>query len=106
PTHGSDAGCFLLAECFGCKTLTLVKDVDGLYDRDPKTASNANFISEISVTEFKKREFPSLPFEPILIDLLAQAKLIDRFQIVNGTQPELLASALNGDRVGTMIYKD
>ncbi|MBP0016137.1 MAG: uridylate kinase [Cyanobacteria bacterium SBLK] len=106
PTHGSDAGCFLLAECFGCQTLTLVKDVDGLYDRDPKTHSNAAFISEISVAEFKNREFDSLPFEPVLIDLLAQAKLIDRFQIVNGTKPECLADALNGKQVGTVIYRD
>ena len=36
PPHGSDAGCFLLAECFGCQNLTLVKDVDGLYDKDRK----------------------------------------------------------------------
>jgi molybdenum storage protein len=37
PPHRIDAGSFLLAECFGCATLNLVKDVDGLYDRDPKT---------------------------------------------------------------------
>ena len=36
PPHRSDAGAYLLAECFGCATVTLVKDVDGLYERDPK----------------------------------------------------------------------
>jgi molybdenum storage protein len=35
PPHGSDAGSFLLAECFGSQSLTLVKDVDGVYDQDP-----------------------------------------------------------------------
>ncbi|MEA5470916.1 hypothetical protein [Spirulina sp. 06S082] len=105
PTHGSDAGCFLLTECFGCKSLTLVKDVDGIYDRDPKTHSNATFIPEISVAELKERQLPTLPFEPVLIDLLANARLIDRFQIVNGTKPELLEAALNGDRVGTIVSK-
>ncbi|NET51715.1 MAG: hypothetical protein F6K09_24320, partial [Merismopedia sp. SIO2A8] len=44
PPHRSDTGCFLLAECFGSRNVTLVKDVDGLYDRDPKTDSGANFI--------------------------------------------------------------
>src|ERR1700704_7140868 len=44
PPHRSDAGSFLLAECFGCATLTLVKDVDGLYDRDPKDDPAANLI--------------------------------------------------------------
>src|SRR5918997_3007909 len=49
PPHGSDAGAFLLAECFGSKDLTLVKDVDGLYDQDPKHHPTANFIPEISM---------------------------------------------------------
>ena len=43
PPHRSDAGSYLLAECFGCASLTLIKDVDGLYDRDPKTDPNATF---------------------------------------------------------------
>src|SRR4029453_3342125 len=55
PPHGSDAGSFLLAECFGSQDLTLVKDVDRLYDKDPKRHPMAKFIREISVTELKKR---------------------------------------------------
>lgn len=106
PPHGSDAGCFLLAECFGCKNLTLVKDVDGLYDQDPKTSPTANFIPEISVAEFKKREFETLPFERILIDLLEQSRLLKQFQIINGTEAESLEAALNGEHVGTIVYAD
>ncbi len=106
PSHGSDAGCFLLAECFGCKTLTLVKDVDGLYDRDPKLESTANFIPTISATELKKRKLETLPFERILIDLLANSRLVEQFQIINGALPERLEAALNGEHVGTIIYAD
>ncbi|NEQ07198.1 MAG: uridylate kinase [Moorea sp. SIO1G6] len=106
PSHGSDAGCFLLAECFGCKTLTLVKDVDGLYDRDPKLDSTANFIPEISATELKQRNLETLPFERILIDLLANSRLVDKFQIINGRIPEKLEAALDGEHVGTIIYAD
>ena len=105
PSHGSDAGCFLLAECFGCKTLTLVKDVDGLFDRDPKLDSTANFIPEISVTELKERNLETLPFERILIDLLANTRLIKQFQIINGAVPENLAAALDGEHVGTIIHQ-
>ncbi len=39
PPHRTDAGSYLTAECFGCKTFTLVKDVDGLYDADPEDES-------------------------------------------------------------------
>src|SRR5918998_2886953 len=55
PPHRTDAGSYLLAECFGCATLTLVKDVDGLYDKDPKVHEDARLIPEITVGELKER---------------------------------------------------
>jgi len=106
PPHRTDAGSFLLAECFGCKTLTLVKDVDGLYDRDPKADSGANFISEIDGAELKKRKFDSLPFERILLDLLENSRLLHSFQIVNGHHPDRIAAALNGEHVGTIVHSN
>lgn len=106
PPHRSDAGCFLLAECFGCKNLILVKDVDGLYEQDPKTNPTANFIPEISATEIKKRNFESLPFERILLDLLDDSRLIRQFQIVNGRIPERILAALQGEHVGTIVYAE
>ena len=63
PPHRTDAGCYLLAECFGCATMTLIKDVDGLYDRDPKEHPNARFIDEITVAELRERNLPTLPFD-------------------------------------------
>jgi molybdenum storage protein len=106
PPHGSDAGSFLLAECFGSQDVTLVKDVDGLYDRDPKQYPTADFIREISVTELRKRELETLPFERILLDLLDHARLIKRFQLINGRMPERIIQALEGEHVGTIVYAD
>ncbi len=106
PPHGSDAGSFLLAECFGSQDLTLVKDVDGLYDKDPKRHSTANFIREISVTELRKRELETLPFERIMLDLLDHARLLKRFQVINGRKPEHIIRALGGEHVGTIVYAD
>jgi molybdenum storage protein len=103
PPHRTDAGAFLLAECFGCKSLTLVKDVDGLYDADPKLKSSATFIPEISVSELRRRGLTTLPFEPVLLNLLDHARLLDRFQIVNGLHPERIAAALQGEHVGTIV---
>ena len=106
PPHRTDAGSFLLAECFGCKSLVLVKDVDGLYDRDPKNHSGANFIREITSSELRKRHFETLPFERILVDLLDTARLLRSFQIINGLHPEKIAAALEGEHVGTIVYSD
>jgi molybdenum storage protein len=104
PPHRTDAGSFLLAECFGCKSLTLVKDIDGLYDRDPKIHPGADFISEIDSAELKRSQFESLPFERILLDLLEDSRLLRSFQIVNGRHPDRIAAALNGKHVGTIVH--
>ncbi|HXO29685.1 MAG TPA: uridylate kinase [Thermoanaerobaculia bacterium] len=106
PPHRTDAGAFLLAECFGCKSLTLVKDVDGLYDADPKLDPSARLIPEITVTGLRRRGLATLPFEPILLDLLANARLLDRFQLVNGRHPERIQAALAGEHVGTIVHRD
>jgi molybdenum storage protein len=105
PAHRSDAGAMLLAECFGCQTLTLIKDVDGLYSSDPQQDSNAEFIPEITVAELQKRQFETLPFDRIVVDLLRKARLMEQFQIINGNKPDLLEPALRGEHVGTIVRK-
>ncbi len=106
PPHRTDAGCLILAECFGCKTVTLVKDVDGLYDSDPKINPSAEFIPEITVSELKERNLKTLPFDEVLPDVLRTAKLVKSFQIVNGLKPELIKAAVNGEHVGTIVKAD
>jgi molybdenum storage protein len=106
PPHRSDAGAYLLAECFGCATVTLIKDVDGLFDLDPKEHPAAQFIDEITVSELRARNLPTLPFDRVLIDLLDHARLVKSFQIINGLHPDRLARALRGEHVGTIVRKD
>jgi molybdenum storage protein len=106
PPHRTDAGCLILGECFGCKTVTLVKDVDGLYDKDPKKHSDATFIPEITVSEMKERTFETLPFDEVLPDILKTSRLVKQFQIINGNNPELIKAAINGEHVGTIVRAD
>jgi molybdenum storage protein len=106
PPHRTDAGAFLLAECFGCASLTLVKDVDGLFDADPRLRPAARFIPEIGISELRRLGLATLPFEPVLLDLLQNARLLDRFQIVNGLHPERIGAALEGEHVGTIVHRD
>ena len=103
PPHRTDAGCFLLAECFGCKSLVLVKDVDGVHEKDPKAHAGASLIREISASELERRAIPSLPFDRVLLPLLSTARLLKQFQVVNGHKPELIEAALNGEHVGTIV---
>ncbi len=106
PPHRTDAGCLILAECFGCKSITLVKDVDGLYDSDPKKNPNATFIPEITASELKERHLDTLPFDEVLIDILKTSRLVKSFQVINGKNPELIKAAVNGEHVGTIVRAD
>ena len=105
PPHRSDAGSLLLAECFGCATLTLVKDVDGVYDCDPKENPSAKFIDDTTVAELSERNLPTLPFDRVVLDLLASARQVTSFQVINGLKPELLERALRGEHVGTIVRR-
>lgn len=106
PPHRTDAGCFLLGECFGCKSLVLIKDVDGVYTEDPHKNPTASFIPEIGARELEKRALPSLPFDHVLLPLLGTARLLKQFQVVNGRKPELIERALAGEHVGTIVHSD
>ena len=106
PPHRTDAGCYLLAECFGCATLTLIKDVDGLYERDPRTTPGATLIREVTVSELREMALPTLPFDRVLLDLLATGRHVTQFQVINGLQPDLLEPALRGEHVGTIVRQD
>lgn len=106
PPHRTDAGCLILGECFGCKSVTLVKDVDGLYTDDPKENPSASFIDSIGARELKKRALRSLPFDEVLADVLLNARLVRQFQLVNGRDPDRIAAAVRGEHAGTIVYAD
>jgi molybdenum storage protein len=103
PPHGSDAGSYLIGEVFGARSIILLKDVDGVYTADPKTNPDAQFIAEITASELRARNLPTLPIEPIVLELLARGKLARSVRIVNGLVPGNLTRALNGEAVGTII---
>ena len=106
PPHRTDAGCLILAECFGCKSVTLVKDVDGLYTQDPKKNPDARFIERISVSALRALKLDTLPFDEALLDVLDTARSVREFQLINGRHPERIARALRGEHVGTIVHAD
>jgi molybdenum storage protein len=47
---------------------------------------------------------PTLPIEPVVLELLARTKLVRAIRIVNGLVPGNLTRALAGEPVGTLIH--
>jgi len=103
PPYRTDAGCFLVAEQFGCKAMIFVKDEDGLYSANPKTSKDAKLIPKISVDEMKTRGLHDSILEFPMLDLLKEALHIREVQVVNGLVSGNLTRALAGEHVGTLI---
>ena len=84
PPYRTDAGCFLVAEQFGCKAMIFVKDENGLYTANPKTSKTAKFIPKITVDEMKAKGLHDSILEFPMLDLLKAARHIHEVQVVNG----------------------
>ena len=104
PPHGSDAGSYLVGEVFGARSVILLKDVDGVYTADPKAHPRSEFIAEIGAAELLRMQLPTLPIEPVVLELLVRARLAKSIRIVHGLVPGNLTRALNGEAVGTLIH--
>src|SRR3984885_15174248 len=104
PPHRADAGAFLLADALGAAGLTIVEDVDGVYDSDPKgpAGDKAKLLRETSAADLAKHR-GSLPFDRALLDIMANARHLERVQVVNGLVPGRLTAALRGEHVGTIV---
>jgi molybdenum storage protein len=104
PPHRADTGAFLVADALGAAGLTIVEDVDGVYDADPRAAGGATsqLLRETTAADLAART-GTLPVDRTLLDVMATARHLQHVQIVNGRVPGRLTAALRGEHVGTII---
>ena len=105
PLHRADTGAFLIADALGAAGLTIVEDVDGVYTQDPHgpDGKKAQLIRETTAVELAKLQ-ATLPLDPALLDVMANARHIGRVQVVNGLVRGRLTAALRGQHVGSIIH--
>lgn len=110
PPHRTDSGAFLLAENIGARSLIYLKDERGLYSDDPKKAKSIEelqFIDRISVSELIAMDLDDLIVERPVLTFLKNSKCLKEFQVIDALRhPEHILSALRGEHVGTIVYKD
>src|SRR4051812_20011684 len=106
PPQRTDTGCYLIAEVFGARKMIFVKDEDGLYTADPKKHPSSEYIPRISVEELLARDLEDLIVERAVLEFMARARNIREIQFINGLKPGQLTAALNGEPVGTVIYRN
>jgi molybdenum storage protein len=106
PPYRTDAGCYLVAETFGCKAMIYVKDEDGLYTANPKTKPDAQFIPRITVDELLALNLHDAVIEFPVFELMKAARHVREVQVINGLTPGNITKALAGEHVGTIISAD
>lgn len=103
PAHRPDTGAYLMSEVWSMRDCIYLKDVEGLYEDNPKKNPKARFIPEIRVKELLGMKLPDLPVEREVLECLALARNRKSIRIINGLVPGNLTKALNGEKVGTLI---
>lgn len=110
PPHRTDSGAFLLAENIGAKSLIYLKDEQGLYEKDPKKVDDISTLKrydKLTVDEVIALDLDDLIIERPVLTFLKNSKCLKSFQIIDALRkPELIFRALEGQHVGTIIYKD
>ncbi|MGH3976206.1 MAG: molybdenum storage protein subunit alpha, partial [Pseudonocardiaceae bacterium] len=108
PPHRTDAGAFLLADAYGAARTIYVKDVDGVFTRDPATTddSSTELIPRVAAAELLAMNLDALPIDALVIELMKHAKHQKEIQVINGRTPGNITKALQGEHVGTIIQAD
>lgn len=103
PPHRTDTGAFLAAEVLGAKNCFLLKNVDGLFTKDPFKNPDAELISEIRAGELLDMQMEDMVLEEKVVELLMYSKSCREVRIINGHKPGTLTRALAGEKLGTVI---
>lgn len=105
PQHRTDTGAFLAAELLGAKSCILVKNVDGLYTKNPFENPDAELIPEIKASDLMEMDLEDMVLEEKVVELLQYTKNLDKVNIINGHVPGNLTKIINGEKIGTVIYR-
>ena len=105
PIHRTDVGLVILADLIGSRTILFIKDENGLYSDDPKKNPDATFIPEIGAKDLLERDQDDLVIERPCLEIIQNSEVIEKVQVINGMVEGNITKALNGEHVGTIIYK-
>ena len=99
PFFTTDTGAALKAIELEADVLLLAKNVDGIYDSDPKTNKNAKKYAEISYMEFIRQDLKAMD-----ITAVSMCKENDMKVLAFGLfEKDALIRVVKGEKIGTLI---
>lgn len=108
PGQSTDSVSSKLADLINADILINATDTEGVYDKDPKTHSDARLIPQLTYKEFRNliKDLPQSPGNYPLFDLEA-INIIEEAQIplyiINGNNLNNINKAINNQNTGTYI---
>jgi molybdenum storage protein len=105
PIHRTDVGLVILADLIGSRNVLFIKDENGLYSDDPKKDPEATFIDKIGAADLLARDQDDLVIERPCLEIIQNSEVLESVQVINGLVPGNITRALNGEHVGTIIYR-
>ncbi|MCW4031797.1 MAG: UMP kinase [Candidatus Bathyarchaeota archaeon] len=108
PGQSTNAVAALAAELIRADMFINATDVDGIYEDDPKTNTDAKMYDEIKIMDLfdmitKKRSIAGSYklFDLVAVNLIARSKITTWF--VNGKDPKNIENIIHGKHIGTRI---
>ncbi|NLX64421.1 MAG: UMP kinase [Clostridiaceae bacterium] len=102
PYFSTDTAAVLRAAEIDAEVILLAKNVDGVYDSDPKINPNAKKYDTITFLEVLQRQLG-------VMDSTATSLCMDNnipLHVFSINEPENILKVLNGDKVGTFVAKE
>ena len=101
PQTTADVGVFLFALTCGMRQVIYVRDVDGIFDSDPKTKPGAKLVKRATAVELRSRADTCVDRE--VFALQAKARQEVKVSVVSGLRKGSITAALAGKNPGTLV---
>ncbi len=100
PYFTTDSGAALRATEIKADVLLMAKNVDGVYDSDPKTNKNAKKLSELSYMEVLNKNIAVMDFTSVTMCMENKLPII-AFGLA---EENSIVRAASGEKIGTLIH--
>ena len=100
PYFTTDSGAALRAAEIKADVLLMAKNVDGVYDCDPKTNSNAKKLSELSYMEVLNKNIAVMEFTSVTMCMENNIPIV-AFGL---SEKDSIIRAVSGETIGTIIH--
>jgi molybdenum storage protein len=101
PTTNADVGVFLFALTCGMRQVIYVRDVNGIYESDPKVDPKAKLLKNATASQMSQRPDTCVDREVFALQVAARHDI--RVSVVSGLKKGSISAALKGGNPGTMV---